>query len=102
MLELKIEVCLFLLFSIFEELKLCFNDWEYSNKKFKGLLKLVKVCKNRLILEVYEQLRSVFRTHSNIYDEAFYENNLWLETVYYFRKNAPSKMFDWVLNAPLF
>ena len=31
-----------------------------------------------------------------------YENSYWLLAVYYVRKKAPSQMFDWVLNTPLY
>ena len=38
---------------------------------------------------------------SIIYDRAFYENSSQLKAINYFRKNAPSQMFDRVLNTLL-
>ena len=46
------------------------------------------------------QFIGVFRTQPNIYDGAFCENSSRLLAVNYFRKGAPSQMFDWVLNTP--
>ena len=48
-----------------------------------------------------KKTKGVFKILSNIYDEAFFRNSLRLKAVNYFRKNARSWMFDWVLNTPL-
>ena len=51
-----------------------------------------------VLLLVYSySLRGIFRTQSNIYCE----NRLPLLEVNYFRKKAPSSMFDWVLTTSL-
>ena len=42
--------------------------------------------------------RGIFRTQSNIYDEAFCEM---FKSLYLFSQNTPSKMFDGILNTSL-
>ena len=46
------------------------------------------------------QVRGVFRTQPNIYEEAFLQKPGAVES-HCFCKKAPSQMFDWALNAPL-
>ena len=55
-----------------------------------------------MVWDKEDYLRSVLKTMPNIYDRAFCKISERLQAVNYFRKKAPSQIFDKVLNMPLY
>ena len=47
---------------------------------------------------LHVQFKTVFKTRSNIYDGAFFREQLTSKFVNYFCKKVPSKMLDWIVN----
>ena len=85
--------------------------WLVINSKFSYyLLVILLVSRDSVSLILKENkfhicvlttsTRGVFRTQPNVYDRLLPREQLTAKSCY-FRKNAPSQMFDWVLNTSL-
>ena len=77
------------------------NFWWHVFFKESNSCWLIKAKKGLKFCLCCGIFRSIFRTQLNIYKWAFFPKSLQHLAVNYFRKNAVSLMFDWILNVPL-